>query len=635
MKKIAFLFWVVDSLIKIFPGSIPPSQLETTLRITCAGNEYEAGQIVFRSESPIEHLIAQPGALRQVDGNGLIEADQIRCQFVGFIPIEHNTPKTPGDERICIAPAKVPDVLSDQDSIAVPAQTAQPIWVTVHVLKGTPSGLYRGEIQLQADGEKASVSVELTVYGFDVPEERHLFATNWFSTRNIARSHQVQENSDEFFTVLSAYARNMAEHRQNVFEVSPWLVKATREKEGKLTYDYLLFDRFIETFLQAGVRDRIELTHVAHQGQGGWESKEILLNDFNAWDRETGKSMKLPPEDGLGPFLSDLERHLEARGWLDKTMIHVCDEPAEHNLDAWKRASRFIHQYAPRIRRIDAIEASDFDGLLEIWVPKLSHLRNWYPRFENARNKGNELWFYICLHPTGLFMNRFLDYPLLQVRLLNWLNYRYDLRGYLHWGWNHWQGDPFGAPAKDLPPGDTHTIYPGKNGPLNSVRWEAERDSREDFEYLWLLHQRLQTTAQQLGPSAASFHPADRSMEYCRRMVHTFTDYERNIAAFRALRNELAHEIEQTITQPLVLWETLPSQDMTLIPGPITMELRGITHPGATVTVDNQEIEVRPDGSFHKAISDWGRKNSVTLKVKHNGLQKEMTRAFAVLTEKS
>ena len=41
-----------------------------------------------------------------------------------------------------------------------------------------------------------------------------------------------------------------------------------------------------------------------------------------------------------------------------------------------------------------------------------------------------------------------------------------------------------------LPAGDTHVIYPGKNGPLSSLRFEAHRKGIEDYELLEKLKQK-------------------------------------------------------------------------------------------------------------------------------------------------
>jgi len=59
---------------------------------------------------------------------------------------------------------------------------------------------------------------------------------------------------------------------------------------------------------------------------------------------------------------------------------------------------------------------------------------------------------------------------LIDSRLLHWLNYRYGLKGYLHWGFNAWTNDPVNAPGDHR--GDGWHLYPKKDGLLDSLRWE-------------------------------------------------------------------------------------------------------------------------------------------------------------------
>ncbi len=634
MVQLAYIVWVVDVLLKVFPSTLPPAALQNSIVVTCAGNEWESAQIAFRSEKETRELRVSAVSFRQVNGTGVIGSSNIHCQFVGFISIQKNTPSTPSDELICKAPEQIPDVLREESVISVPAGFTQPIWIDLFVPKDTPAGDYEGEISIEADGEKTTVPVKVHVYGFSLPEERNLLMTNWFNTGNIAKAHGVELWSDAFFGVLADYARNMAEHRENVFLISPWTIKAWREADGKLTFDYSIFDRYVQTFIDAGVNDRIEISHVAHHGEGGWESKEILLSEVQATDRQSGQSVSLSPEEGLGPFLVALQNHLAEKGWLERSMIHVCDEPSDHNFEPWKKASEFVHRYAPQIRRIDAIETAGFEGLLEVWVPKLNQVYHWYPYYDRARKSGNELWFYICLHPTGRWMNRFLDYPLMKVRLLHWINYRYDIPGYLHWGWNFWGDDPFGPPQSDLPPGDTHVVYPGKNGPLNSIRWQTQRDSVEDFEYLKLLEKQIAETAERLGNSTGKIDTEARSLEYCSRIVRSFTDYERNADTLRKIRDELAKEVESTIQEPLILFNTLPSQDTPFVPSPAVLLLEGVTRPGAKLTVNDREIRVREDGTFQALIRSLGRQNILTVRVEREGKTKILQREYMVLNGK-
>ena len=76
-----------------------------------------------------------------------------------------------------------------------------------------------------------------------------------------------------------------------------------------------------------------------------------------------------------------------------------------------------------------------------------------------------------------------------------WLFYRLGGRGFLHWGFNYWHkmekeeiGDPFHDASNglypDIPYGDPFMIYPGKDGPLDSIRWEVFAESLQDYAVL-------------------------------------------------------------------------------------------------------------------------------------------------------
>ena len=109
--------------------------------------------------------------------------------------------------------------------------------------------------------------------------------------------------------------------------------------------------------------------------------------------------------------------------------------------------------------------------------------------------------------------------------MLHWANYSEHLAGYLHWGLNYWGSDPSARPSDRLPPGDTHVLYPGPSGPLSSIRWEIQRESLEDYEYLHLLTDQDDRPASAwLGRRANWLHPEHQAMEFCRQVVPSITD---------------------------------------------------------------------------------------------------------------
>ena len=69
-----------------------------------------------------------------------------------------------------------------------------------------------------------------------------------------------------------------------------------------------------------------------------------------------GRRASVSGKDFLPQFLPAFIGHLRAKGWLGKTLLHICDEPSDHNVIAFRAASDFLHGLAPELRRMDAIE---------------------------------------------------------------------------------------------------------------------------------------------------------------------------------------------------------------------------------------------------------------------------------------
>jgi hypothetical protein len=611
--------WPVDPQIKVFRDTQPSAPSNLTFH--AARNEYESGQFALRSSQPLKNLRVEISPLRQSDGKTTIPPENVTWNFVGFIPLTKNTHDSQSI-LIRLAPCDMPDPLLENRTLDLAARTTQPVWITVKVPKDAAPGVYRGEVAAISGDVRADLPIELTVDPFTLPEERHLIVTNWFSLDNISKAHHAEMWSEPFWTMLERYARNMAEHRQNVV-MTPWtLIKIQKKADGKLAFDYRRFDRFVELFQRAGVNGRIEIEHVGG-GKSGWGT-EVGLTSVTATDAKTGKPIVLGPEEGLKPMLADLERHLDQRGWLERSMIHVADEATLDSLDSYRQAAEFVRQ-APRLRRIDAIETVDCSGALEVWVPQLIHFDRWRQAYE-ARRKNNEFWYYICCNPRGnVYPNRFLDFPLSRIRVLHWINFSERLSGYLHWGLNSWSADPFGVPEAGLPPGDTHVLYPGSHGPLSSIRWEIQRESIEDFEYLELLTAKTAALKQRLGKLAEWLDPRRRAEELARRVVPSLKACEKEPTRILSVRRAVADEIMALDKSPLLLVQTEPPDGSVVAEGPIAIEVHGLTEPGATVRINDQAVKVSADGTF---IFRAG--SNIRIEVEHNGKKKTVVRNFAV-----
>ncbi|MDO5308578.1 MAG: DUF4091 domain-containing protein [Planctomycetia bacterium] len=626
-----FTLWQVDVCDKVFYDATPSPDCDV-VKLSAASNEYESAQVGIRSEQALAGLVASLSPLR-CDANGqTIPADALRVRQVGYVPLVHNTPMA--DAIITRkAPCDMPDPILEEPTFDLEANTAKALWLTVRVPKGAQPGRYDGTLTVKNDQVEQTIPVQLDVFPFELPDARHLYMTNWWSPGNIADRHHVDFLSDAYWDVLEKYIANMAEHRQNVLllpcRIYPGgFVSATIEEDGSWSFDFSNLEKLLDLAKKYGVDDRLELTHI-----GGINRQEHIVNFSVAqvYDKKSGESRNVGIDQWLEPYLKAVCDLLRARGVFDRAMIHVADEPYIPDIEAWREASQRVHDIEPELKRIDAIETINFTDRLEVWVPKLSHFDRWRSAFEARRAQG-EFWYYICCHPFGeTYPNRFMDLPAARVRTLHWLNYSEDLIGYLHWGYNYWRGDAFGAPTTDYGPGDTHVVYNGKDGPLDSIRWEVERESVEDYEYLKLLENAVAQIKESLDPEKAWFiDPKARAMELARRVVpdlkHATTDYQ----VINQTRQTLVNEIIAATGPVKLVVQTFPEDNSVTALGPALHELYGYATPGATVLINDEKQNVSEDGFFKKQLNFDAGTHVVDVVAQLDGNVVKTTRTFVV-----
>jgi hypothetical protein len=416
--------------------------------------------------------------------------------------------------------------------------------------------------------------------------------------------------------MLREYARMFRRYHQNAVTVSPGLCEIWVEGDGSYTYDWTRFDRWCELFLSEGVR-RLTVTHLGGRKTGEWECPEFVLPDRPATVRATGARTEIP----LQTFLRELQKHLEEKGWLDIAYQHIADEPIPVNVESWKEQSDRVHRAAPKLKRMDAIQVPDLRGFCELYVPQLNYFDQWYDQYEKWHRAGEyELWFYIAWVPQGKYPNRLIDGATIKPRIIHWMNYLYDSQGYLHWGLNHWNIE-FGHFA----PGDEWMVWPGRDLPNPSLRYEAQRDGLEDYEYLQMLQDAQAGVIGKLG--ATGFAPEDRPTEIGRRIVRSITDYTRSYAELEAAREELMRGIVETKAAPLALVRTEPTTAQAIAAGEVNVY--GITEPACAVTVNGQPAKL--DGSRFLARTHVGAENpEVTVAIRKGRAEKTVVRRFVV-----
>jgi hypothetical protein len=621
------LFATSDTVRVFEDGFACPSKTNSELRLSGLRNETISGQCVVRAHKALAKLTASVGALERT-GGGSLPASCVTWRFVTSIFIEKNTPKVCKADLVRPAPAWFPDCLSEERECAVAQDALKAIYLTVRIPRTAQPGEYRGLLTVTADAARAALPLRLTVYPLTMPDARHLMVVEWFSTSQFKRHHAVESpDTPRFEQILQAYIENMVAHRHNTFRASLGLIESTLQADGALRLDFTAFDRWAQRFWDTGRMDLMETGFVANFFPGHWSSLEIRLSDHVVKEASTGKRRKLSGEEFLAKFLPPFVKHLRDKGWLNKTVFHIADEPSNHNVLDWRKAADVVHRYAPELRRIDAIETPHCQDRLEVWVPKLDHLATWQAAYEAAQRRGAELWFYtVGIYQAGALMNKTVDMPLIDTRLMHWLNYRYDLKGYLHWGLNAWTADPWNAPGEHR--GDGWHVYPKRDGLLDSLRWEQMRDGLQDYECLWLLEDKVRQMRSKLSPAVAEYiDPRRRGVEIATQVVRSYTDFSREPEVLYAARRQAIEETLALDVTPRALVQTNPPEH-TLVSNDAMIDVHGWVEPGTRVKIGHEEIAVTADGLFfaHPRPSHDTGKITVTLE---NGAQrKTIERAF-------
>ena len=212
--------WWCEGTYKIAQERAAP-RAPAPVRLAAARNEYEPCQVVLRPRRDLANVTAQMGDLTGPRG-ARIPADAFTIREVRYLKVS-----TPTDVSSC--PGLWPDPLPPFKSANFTAGRNWPLWLTVKVPVAARAGLYRGALQLRANGYSAAVPIELQVYDFTLPARSHLQTAWGFSFGRVAQ-YQNLKTPEEREKVFDLYMQDFREHRiapYDFFQLAPIGVKLT------------------------------------------------------------------------------------------------------------------------------------------------------------------------------------------------------------------------------------------------------------------------------------------------------------------------------------------------------------------------------------------------------------------------
>ena len=373
----------------------------------------------------------------------------------------------------------VADVLDINAALPVKRNSAQPIWVNVSVPRDAAPGVYDGTVTVTADGMAApqTLRMQLKVLNRTLPEPQkwHLNVDLWQNPYSVARYYGVPLWSKEHFDAMRPIMKLIADAGQWTITASimhkPWngqtedhydsMVTRIKHLDGSWSYDYAVFDRWVEFMKDDVGIDRLICCYTMIPWALNFDYYDEATNRIQFVEAKPGD---VEYETYWLNFLKDFARHLKQKGWFDRTAISMDERDMESMLAAIKI-----------IRKADPDFKISFSGNYheeiqsEIYYLCIPYGHK-YPAdvLKQRRAKGQISTYYTCC--TEPFPGTFSFSNPAEAAWIGIHAVAADYDGYLRWAVNSWTKDPLrDSRFRTWAAGDTYSIYPG---PRSSIRFE-------------------------------------------------------------------------------------------------------------------------------------------------------------------
>lgn len=512
LQKNDIRFWLETSLARVYPNS-PPGGAQP-LQLLSARNQKLSFQACFAND--------RTNSVRmRCEIEGAPRGWQVRVRRVGFVPFPHFNTYVPADELEGVGhlPGMCPDPLFAEQTAHVGPRANGVFWVSLVVPKDAAVGKQPLKVRLTFEDEfsytdwvrgkpwSVELEVAVDVRPLVIGPRRDFPATQWISADSIWEYYRIEPCGERFWQLAEAYIANVVQHHVNVIYTPlingrhellkrpAQLLRVKRTGPDQYAFDFTDVRKWVRLAMKCGA-NFVEWPHFftpaptsAKYPQRIYQRDEKGIGEL-LWPPETSATGETYRRF-LQQFIPQFKAFLESENVFDKSLFHCADEPdGDVQMADYRKARALLRELAPWMKVMDAMSDPRFatEKLSDMPVPSIATA----PAFAAA---GCAAWAYFCCGPRERFLQRLLDTPLAKIRMSGWLFYRLGARGFLHWGHNYWfkfctseMGDPFTDAAvgawPGLPAGDPFVVYPGPDGPIDSIRWEVFAESLQDYAIL-------------------------------------------------------------------------------------------------------------------------------------------------------
>lgn len=496
-------FKIVSSVEKVLPAK-EPMGVDGKLYLTVLKGETVSFQAAYWYEGPFN-----------ASGNICVESFpkvSTRTRIVKLVPSAypcHGKGKV-DDTYLSTEPGMYPDLLCELENEEIPLVSGQwrSIWIDIETEKNTDAGEYTIVIKMEGVDCEWKTEVSLEVLDEVLPDVS-IPHTEWFHSDCLAQYYGVEVFSEEYWKIVENYIKAAVKRGCTMILTpifTPPLDTAVGgerltvqlvdvfEENGKYTFGFDKFERWVQMCRRCGMKF-FEISHLFTQWGAKYAPKIMGISDgvmkqLFGWETDaTGNEYV----SFLHTFLDEFLTKLEELGIQKCCYFHVSDEPEMSQIENYRLARKSVEEKLKSYPIIDALSDYEFykEGLIQEPVCASDHIEAF------LKDRPEKLWAYYCNGQCVDVSNRFFVMQGSRTRILGIQLYKYNIDGFLHWGYNFYnsqysrkQIDPYVCTdsGEAFPSGDAFLVYPGKNGvPEESIRLMLMSEAMNDLAAMKLL----------------------------------------------------------------------------------------------------------------------------------------------------
>jgi len=473
-------------------GKVPTLAVIKDEHINVWKGERVSLQAILWSAFNVEQIETEWDDIISLEGD-TIPSDVIQTRFVRYVMSDVGFIKPDANNISQRDSCIIADPLDELKCMDLEAKTVRPLWVTIKIPDNIKAGLYTTALKVYS---KSNPPQELRLT-LNVLEQKLPQSINWsFQTHMylnplvIAHWHNANPWSDQHFAELEPYQNlmrlagqksittNMFCHEtylslQKAFDAQ--LIKWTKNKNGKITGDYSIFDKWIKQSEELVSSKQIDCYTIFPKMSNVFVYYDEKLQSVKSKEVDIDEDKSL-----INDCLKDLNNHLELKGWFERVVVVI----GEGEIDDVTKVKQIIQAVNAEFK-LELVANKWSSGLLEdVYAADValqySNLKEW---FKLRHRQGKETSYHITSNTE--YPNLFIHSPSAESTWFSWYAAAQGIDGIHIMNFNNWDNKVLiDARIEKQSSGSSHLIYPNAR---SSVRYERLIEGIQDYEKIKIL----------------------------------------------------------------------------------------------------------------------------------------------------